>query len=416
MEAETGLVWRVRTATPRLQYVLSTLFGEWLKLSYCIVSGDQWDSFVVPTGWRVISYGTDEVGFADAYLPYSGFLERKGTSFFLPEWDDKGFFPGMGSFPWDLPAMAFYVLTLYPLYKWPYGYDEWGLYAWHRSPFYDAPFWKTPFLLERLYELLDHLAIRWPRPSFHWEIGWDIDHLYAWRGRGGIRWWMGGIRRGDLLQRIQVKWGLLADPYDTFSQITQTFSPSHSRFFFLLSNKHPRDSLISPHCMELPQRVRMLQEQGYEIGLHPSFRTREEPELLLKEKALLESYLGCAVTQSRQHYLRFFWPDLLENLLKVGIQEDFSLAFPDRSGFLLGTTLPVPAYRVDTERRVPLRLIGPALMDRVYLRRKDVLLLEEEIRRLFNVVQKIGGRLHLIWHNSTWSALPLSLFEEVAIQ
>lgn len=410
MEASEGVVWCVPRLTPRLRYVLEVLFTEWLGLPWCAVEVQDRASLRVPTGWKLIAYGTS-LPEADLTLPYSGFIEAEGTAFFLPEWDAGGFFPGEASYPWDLPAMAFYVLTLYYLYEWPYGYGEWGLYAWQRAPFYRAPFWEEPFLLKRVYELVERVGFRWPKPAFTWEVGWDIDHLYAYKGRGGWRWWLGGLRRGDLRQRIAVRFAGAPDPYDTFSAITAAFSPDRSLFFFLLSQRHSRDSLISPHHPDLRRTVRTLRDRDYRIGIHPSYTTPEHPERFFREKALLESYLGESVVRSRQHYLRFRWPSLLDHLEEAGIREDYTLAFPERSGFLLGTTLPVPAYRVDEERRVSLHLIGPALMDQVYLRRGDLAGLHAEVKRLLEVGKRYGGRIHLLWHNSTWDALPLYLFQ-----
>ncbi|MCS6790620.1 MAG: hypothetical protein NZ580_06540 [Bacteroidia bacterium] len=412
---ESGVVWRVRHYTRRLAYIVET-FHSWSDLPYVIVEDEVWTSYTPPTGWRIVSYGSRIKEKADWELPYSGFLEKEGTHFLLPSWNEGGFFPGEGDFGWDLLAMGFYVLTLYPLYDWPYGYDEWGLYAWHRAPFYEAPFWKEPFLLKRWYELLERLELHLPKPPFHWEIGWDIDHLYAWKGRDGLRWWLGGIRRGNLHLRLLARWGKVPDPYNTLSLITAHFPPQHARFFFLLSQKHSRDSLVSPSHPELIQAIQNLHAQGYCIGIHPSFTTRENPSLLIQEKHLLEQYLKKPVECSRQHYLRFFVPQLFVSLVEAGIKEDYTLTFPKRSGFLLGTTLPIRAYRVDTDEVLPLWLIGPALMDQVYLSQGKAAELPLEVSRLFSVVKETGGRLHFLWHNSTWEALPLTIFLEAQVK
>ncbi|MEN3040859.1 MAG: hypothetical protein ABDH66_04900 [Bacteroidia bacterium] len=404
-----GIIWRVRADTPRLRYVLQVLCEHWLHIPYRIVASPDWGAQAVPTGWRVIGYDGDHSQKADVVLPYSGFIERSGTNFTLPPWNEGGFFPGEGDFGWDLPAMAFYILTAYPLYEWPYGYDEWGNYAWHRAPFYEAAFWKEPFVLKRWYELLQRLDMRFPKPAFHWEMGWDIDHLYLWKGRSGLRWWLGGLRHGDLWKRLKVRFGVAADPYDTIHIITQLFSPEHSRFFFLLSNRHRRDSLVSPFHPELRETIRSLVNQGYSVGIHPSFETRDKPLRLQGEIALLTKFAGQAVRQSRQHYLRYWMPQTFQALAEAGIAEDFTLAFPKRSGFLLGTTLSVPFYRVDIDKVLPLHLWGPALMDRAYIDTfpQEV---EGEIQRLFQVVQDTGGRLHFIWHNSTLHFLPQVIF------
>lgn len=407
--ADIGIVWRVRESSPRLRYILRVLCEVWYRIPYQIEEEREKGFQRVPTGWKVIAYGVDSEA-ADVRLPYSGFIARTGTEFVLPLWDEKGFFPGAGDFSWDLPAMAFYVLTGYALYEWPYGYDEWGVYAYHRSPFYEAPFWGEPFVLRRWQELLERLGIRLPPPPFQWEVGWDIDHLYLWKGRSGWRWWLGGVRHGDLIHRLRVRLGREKDPYDTMPLIISGFPPTHSRFFFLLSNKHWRDSLLSPDHPDLRRWIRTLVEKGYAIGIHPSFQSREQPALISLEKALLEAYAGQPVIQSRQHYLRFWMPHTFQVLAEAGIREEFSMAFPRRSGFLLGTTLPVPFYRVDEERELPLWLWSPALMERALLDTEAPQKLQEEIQRLLKVGKEVGGRIHFIWHNSTWSHLPLRSF------
>ncbi|MCS7297081.1 MAG: hypothetical protein RMK19_02850 [Bacteroidia bacterium] len=423
--ADIGLLWCVSEESPRLEYVLRVLCQEWLQIPYKVVRAKAYQPHQKPTGWRVIAYGPEPIPETDLEIPYTGFITRTGTAWMLPPWNEGGFFPSEGDFPWDLPAMAFYVLTLYPLYQWAYGYDEWGLYAWDRAPFYRAPFWNEPFVLLRWYELLARLGLNVPRPPFTWEVGWDIDHLYAWKGRKGLRWIGGGVWRGNLCQRLRVRYGGERDPYDTISAITAHFSPAHSRFFFLLSNTHPRDNQKPPKQPDLRQTIRSLVERGYSVGLHPSFTTRDAPLRLKKEKALLETYAGQSIRESRQHYLRFWMPSTFQNLSEAGIEEDFTLAFPKRSGFLLGTTLSVPFYRVDKEKELPLRLWSPVLMDRVYVQgevafsspKEDRTIgpppeLTEEIKRLLRVGAQVGGRLHFIWHNSTWNSFPLEVFRE----
>jgi len=47
-------------------------------------------------------------------------------------------------------------------------------------------------------------------------------------------------------------------------------------------------------------------------------------------------------------------------------------------------------------------------MDQAYLRRGDSAGLAQEVQRLYAAVSQVGGKLHFIWHNSTWeTAEPL---------
>lgn len=49
--------------------------------------------------------------------------------------------------------------------------------------------------------------------------------------------------------------------------------------------------------------VRTIDNSGWEVGLHGSLESFDNPALLKREKDILENILGKAVTSSRQHYL-----------------------------------------------------------------------------------------------------------------
>jgi len=393
------LAWFLPSFSPRAQFVIETLFRDWLAIPVWV--GHPNDN-PPPAPYR-ISYGIKVAGAFS--LPCSNFLWRQDANFFLPKWDKVGLFPfRCGDYDYDLLAMAFYVLSLYPLYDWPYGYDAYGLYQWEKLPFYEAPFWQEPFLQGHVYRFLDWMGYSYRRPVFSWEVGWDIDHPYAWRGRWGLRWWMGGLRRANLHHRLLAQMGLISDPYDTLEAILSSFPPAHSRFFFLMSSTHRLDSLVRPSHPVWKQWVQQVLRGGYVIGLHPSYEVMTNPQRLSPEKARLEKYAGRPVTTSRQHYLRYRWPQTFYHLAAIGIQEDYTLAFPERSGFLLGTALPTRLYDIYREKPLPLVFRPPALMDQVYVRRGDYGGLAAEVQRLYAVVRQSGGHLHFIWHNSTWDA------------
>jgi hypothetical protein len=401
MEASTKplIAWFLPERTPRTEFVIRTLCAEWLGIPYWIGTPADTPPY---TPYR-IACGCNVPG--AFHFPLHPLLRGRGTTFFLPAWDEEGLFPTpSGDHSHDLLGMAFYVLSLYPLYEWPYAYDAYGLYRWEALPFYQAGFWKYPFLQVHWYRVLDAMGYPYQKPSFHWEVGWDIDHPYAWKGRWGLRWWIGGLHRKNLHKRILAQIDRVDDPYDRHEQIIRHFPPEHARFFMLLSNTHRLDSLVPPTHPFWREWSRALLLQGYAVGLHPSYRSREKPALIAREKALLEAYTGRPVTFSRQHYLRYFWPETFYHLFAVGIREDYSLSFPERSGFLLGTALPTSLYDASQDKPLPLRFHPVALMDQAYLRRGDSAGLAQEVQRLYAAVSQVGGKLHFLWHNSTWEA------------
>lgn len=83
---------------------------------------------------------------------------------------------------------------------------------------------------------------------------------------------------------------------------------------------------------ELQDKLKSLNADGHRIGLHGSFASAEDPELLRKEKETLEKALGLPITLTRQHWLRYdegITPQVHEELFK----EDATLGWNDRMGY-----------------------------------------------------------------------------------
>jgi hypothetical protein len=76
-----------------------------------------------------------------------------------------------------------------------------------------------------------------------------------------------------------------------------------------------------------------LRASGAAIGLHPSFDSWNDPDLLSVQRRWLEEHLGREVTSVRQHWLRFSWGDTWAAQAEAGLQHDSTLMFNDRAGF-----------------------------------------------------------------------------------
>ena len=64
-----------------------------------------------------------------------------------------------------------------------------------------------------------------------------------------------------------------------------------------------------------------LKDAGHKVGLHPTYDSWNDSELLEEQKKTLEESLGSKVTSCRQHWLRFSWKDTwLQSSLPVLIK------------------------------------------------------------------------------------------------
>jgi len=137
---------------------------------------------------------------------------------------------------------------------------------------------------------------------------------------------------------------LAKDPYWNFDRIMEIekMHDVKSTFFFLDESIKFKPFEISNWQLSLG-RYRMLEndvtnvikyldKNGWEIGLHGSYNSYKDIELLKKEKETLENILGKKIQGIRQHYL-----NLDENTWSLqktlGFKYDSSFGYTDRIGF-----------------------------------------------------------------------------------
>ena len=157
--------------------------------------------------------------------------------------------------------------------------------------------------------------------------------------------------------------------------------------------------------------IRQLDSRGWEIGLHGSYLSYRDTELLKKEKADLERIVGHSIEGIRQHYLNLdqsTWTKQAE----AGFLYDASFGFTDDIGFKDDRFLPFRPLADQKFYVMPL-----AIMDGCVLRKTHPF---DEARRLIDLAEAKGACLVLNWHQERfsekefpgWSDLYVRLLQE----
>jgi hypothetical protein len=143
----------------------------------------------------------------------------------------------------------------------------------------------------------------------------------------------------------------------------------------------------------------------YDVGIHPSFFSSKKNNggKLAIEKERLEKIAGKKVVKSRQHFLRLFFPKTYRNLIKNGIEQDYTMGYSVQTGFRAGICTPFNFYDLEKEMETNLKIYPFQVMDvtlREYLgmEPKEA---KTEIGQLMEEVKKVGGTFISIWHNET---------------
>lgn len=196
------------------------------------------------------------------------------------------------------------------------------------------------------------------------------------------------------------------DPYDCFDLLLTTLPQYVRRIFFVMTGgRSPYDNFYHYRSRALRKILDVATENGYVIGLHPSYHAGLEIDLFREEQKRLESIISEPVTTSRQHWLRFDWKITPEILEKTGIKEDRSLGYNGRIGFRCGTGFPFRPYFFKEERALlwteyPLVLMESAVIHESRRTRKGI----SEIVSTFLEANRWDTYISLNFHNSNFDA------------
>lgn len=308
--------------------------------------------------------------------------------------------------PFDLFAFTFYLLSRYEEYQ-PFAPDAHGRFPSSESLACRHGFLELPILDIWLSKLADQLNAR--RQHFSFQPTIDVDQMWAFthkplrRKIGGLALELLSGRFWKALQRISVWAGWAKDPFDSFQLLRELHSRIPPLFFFLVADPGPFDVNNPVDDPAFGQVVRQVADWS-EIGLHPSYKSADEPETLPREKQRLERISGMEIGKSRQHFLRLALPTSCRHLLKAGIREDYSMGYADAPGFRAGTAVPFRWYDLEREMPTELKIIPFQAMDvtfRLYLNLSP----EEAVARVLSMCEKVaetGGVFVTIWHNSSF--------------
>lgn len=145
---------------------------------------------------------------------------------------------------------------------------------------------------------------------------------------------------------------------------------------------------------EIQAVIRRLDARGWEIGLHGSYLSYKDTELLKREKADLERIVGHEVGGIRQHYLNLD-PSTWSRQAEAGFLYDASFGYTDDVGFKENRFQP---FRPLPDRKF--YVIPLAIMDGCVLRKAAPL---DEARRVIDQAEAHEACLVLNWHQERFS-------------
>ena len=392
----------------RLQYTCDFIFKEQFGLDYKITIDSE--SFRNHAGAK-INYSNSRM--EDVYTIQSQSLlfehDIKEQTINCVDLNNyKAFFKTSDSdFPFDIFAAIFYLLSRYEEYL-PHEKDMYGRFAHENSIAFKEGFLNKPVINIWLTDFSSSLkkffpALTFKTKTFNFLPTYDIDIAYSFKHKGFIRN-LGGFIKSPSLERLAVLAGLKKDPFDSFDfmdKLHTEFNLNPVYFFLVATSGSLYDKNISPYSNAMWQLIKR-HAKKYRSGLHPSWRSNNNFSILLKEKKILETAGKMEVNISRQHYIKMSMPQTYQELIKAGIEADYTMGYGSINGFRASVASTFYWYDLTTEKTTSLQLYPFCYMDAnsYYEQDLDAGQALEELQYYLNECKKVNGFFISIFHNN----------------
>ena len=392
----------------RLQYSCKFIFEEVLGTSYSLTTDKE--NFSMHTGAK-INYS--HVDFASVFQikPHVVLFETG-----IKEQDiivvDKGekcrvFVTPHNPQDFDIFAAVFYLISRYEEYL-PHAKDMYGRYAYENSLAYKGDFLHLPLIniwIENFKGKLIELfpSIKFIPKQFSFLPTYDIDIAWSFKEKGILRN-VGGFIKSPTLKRLGVLLSGTKDPYDSYDLMNDLHKEHKLNpiYFFLVAKKNGLyDKNILPQNKAMQELIKTHADK-YSIGIHPSWQSYNNDELLLEEKEILQSISGVKIDSSRQHYIKFSLPETYRKLIEAGITNDYSMGYGSINGFRASTASPFYWYDLNAEKITSLRIHPFCFMDAncFYEQKLSVEASFTELMNFYQSCKKVNAPFVSIFHNN----------------
>ena len=318
--------------------------------------------------------------------------------------------------PFDPFAASFYMLTRYEEYV-NNVKDKMGRFPVQESIAYQHGFLSIPVVDHWILFVKKIIQHKFPQlifkqHEFEFINTIDVDNALAYKEKNFLRT-SGAIMKNffqfnihEIRERFKVLLLNKKDPYDNYDKLLEIHNQFNLKtiFFFLLADYGKYDKGLHFENQFLQKKIKDLSKY-LDVGIHPSFKSLSNPKKQLIEINRLRNVLSVPITKSRQHYIILKIPVYYQNLIKNGVQKDYSMGYPSLPGFRAGTSYNFYFFDLSnnssTELLVfPFCVMDVTLNDSMQLTSNNAL---ELIKSIINQVKKVNGCFISIWHNETLS-------------
>lgn len=361
--------------SPRLKYSLDFSFKEALGLKYEITdSKDEFLQFLGPK----LAYGNNSPEEGAIFIKKNEFIDHKGSAvpngLQIQRWKKTTILfynQPKGKIPFDIFSAIFFLMSRIEEYS-KSSLDQHGRFNPTQSIAYKYGFLEEPiidiwlFELKKIIEIEFDFTIKTPSPKI--SITFDIDmvskyaHLSIWETWKRKVYYLLKGRFLKLKKIKEVRKQQATDPYDAVWDKVATISSEKLSCFILLSKGHRYDTNVPLNTFDYPKWIASKKEQ-LDFNLHPSYKGHESIQYWKNEQNLLSQSTEKSIIKSRFHFMKFQFPTSFQQLIELGIKEDYSMGYGSMNGYRASTSRAFYWYDVSKEEVTDLKIHPYCFMD-----------------------------------------------------
>ena len=387
--------------SPRLNYIIDTLFPA------TTIRTNNREEFLQYPG-KKLNYSNEKISSNEIFVkPYSLLFEKNISPQQVEVFKWNGipaFFKTGGDIPFDLLAASFYLVSRYEEY-FSWEPDEYGRFPHISSIAFKNQFLEIPVIDQWITKIFPPKS----EPQFSLIPTFDIDIAYKYLQKPFAKNFILGIKEfifvkwRSLSYRMNVRNANQQDPFDVFDFIhtlAKKFSLQPIYFFLLAYKNGGYDKNISPQNKGMRDLISRVAQKN-KTGIHPSWQSGENENILSEEIKILQQLSLQKVTTSRQHYIRMKLPNTYRALIANGIAEDYSMGYGSINGFRASTSKPSFWYDLEKEEKTNLKIYPFCYMDAnsIFEEKLNPKETEAELEFYKKITTGTYGQMIGIWHN-----------------
>ena len=398
----------------RQHYIFDLIFHEVLGIEYVLVPKEEQADLAYGTVNGTIVYNTH------SFIHEEALKEVKLESVV---WDQKNFPFKIDPFNSDLPfdpfAVCFYFISRYEEY-FSVEKDQHQRFPASNSWLFKNDWLKTPIvnyvvsIIKKQLEEKLGIKIK-PKRKYTVLPTFDIDNPFAFYQKEGsmiksILKSFSKLNLNDALLKKKAYKNAKIDPFFTHDEIIKSLELYSLKAVIFFLMKHGRMNANGGlNSKEFNQIISSYSKYHHKIGIHPSYNSFQSKENIEKEKNILEQKHGESITSNRFHYIQLSLPESYHFLLSNGIKEDYTMGYPETSGFRAGVCQSFLWFDLTKNKVTDLKVYPFYFMDATFIFNSNFTKEEAliEISNLTNEVKKYNGQNIFIFHNESISGYDL---------